>query len=97
MKKKVEPIKIISAKYLGEHKIKFLFNDKKTKTVNFQPFLASSHNPHINKYLNKLLFKQFTLKNGDIHWNDFDLCFPIYDLYQGSLIKENHPIIKKSA
>jgi len=31
------------------------------------------------------LFKKFTLRDGDIDWNNYELCFPIEDIYQGTL------------
>ena len=37
------------------------------------------------KYLVKKNFKNFQLEYGDIVWNDFELCFPIWDLYKGKI------------
>ncbi len=39
--------------------------------------------PDIRKYQNKKLFKHFKVEHGDVEWNDYELVFPIYDLYQG--------------
>ncbi|MBM4056489.1 MAG: DUF2442 domain-containing protein [Planctomycetes bacterium] len=75
-------IAIISAEYIGEYKIKLLFNDNTIQTVDFFPFLNNSLNPLIRKYLDKREFKNFKIDNGDLEWNDFDLCFPIADLYE---------------
>jgi len=38
---------------------------------------------YIQKYLNLELFKKFEILDVDLHWNDYDLCFPSYDLYLG--------------
>lgn len=27
--------------------------------------------------------------DGDLQWNDYDLCFPIHDLYTGNILKGN--------
>jgi hypothetical protein len=27
----------------------------------------------------------FTLRDGDLDWNDYELCFPIADIYEGHL------------
>ena len=39
----------------------------------------------IKKYLDETLFKQFKIVDGNLNWNDYDLIFPIYDLYQGKI------------
>ncbi|WP_347273483.1 DUF2442 domain-containing protein [Candidatus Kuenenia sp.] len=78
-------ITIISAEYLGEYKIKLSFNDNTIQVVDFFPFLNSSLNPLIRKYLDKQEFKKFKIDNGDLEWNDYDLCFPIADLYENNI------------
>ena len=37
------------------------------------------------KHLDKNLFKTFKIEYGDIHWNDFEMCFPIWDLHEGKI------------
>ncbi len=37
------------------------------------------------KYLDKALFQKFTIEYGDIIWNDYELCFPIWDLHEGNI------------
>ena len=32
-----------------------------------------------------ILFYQFIVADGDLLWHDYDLCFPIIDLYEGRL------------
>lgn len=78
-------ITIISAEYIGEYKIKLSFNDNTIQLVDFFPFLNSSLNPLIRKYLDKQEFKKFKIDNGDLEWNDYDLCFPIADLYENNI------------
>ncbi|MDR4499111.1 MAG: DUF2442 domain-containing protein [Candidatus Scalindua sp.] len=78
-------ITIISAEYIGEHKIKLSFNNNTIQLVDFFPFLNSSLNPLIRKYLDKQEFKKFKIDNGDLEWNDYDLCFPIADLYENNI------------
>ena len=53
--------------------------------VNFEPFLSSSHNPMIRRYLDPEVFAKFSVQHGDLVWNDYDLCFPIVDLYEGQV------------
>jgi hypothetical protein len=78
-------ITIISAKYENSYLINILFNDSTRKIVDFEPFLNNSQHPQIRKYLNKDMFKNFTVKDGNINWNDFDLIFPLEDLYNGKI------------
>ena len=78
-------ITIISADYIGEYQIKLIFNDNSIQVVDFFPFLNSSLNPFIRNYLNKQEFKVFKIDNGDFEWNDYDLCFPIADLYENNI------------
>ncbi|MBS1259266.1 MAG: hypothetical protein MAG551_02335 [Candidatus Scalindua arabica] len=78
-------ITIISAEYVGEYKIKLSFNDNTIQLVDLFPFLNSSLNPLIRKYLDKQEFRKFKIDNGDLEWNDYDLCFPIADLYENNI------------
>jgi hypothetical protein len=78
-------ISIKEARYIDEYKIYIKFNDGKESTLDFENFILSSQHPAIKKYQNKNLFKKFNLQYGDIEWNDYDLAFPIYDLYQGKI------------
>jgi hypothetical protein len=76
---------IDKAEYLSEYKLRLLFNDKTSQVVDFYPFLSQSLNPLIRKYLNLDEFKKFKLDAGDLEWNDYDLCFPIADLYENNI------------
>ena len=78
-------IDLEKAKYEGGYKLRLLFSDGMARTVDFEPFLKRSLNPMIRKYLQLDLFKAFTVENGDLQWNDYDLCFPIADLYAGDI------------
>ncbi len=37
------------------------------------------------KYIDKELFKNFSIVYGEIVWNDYDMCFPIWNLYEGKI------------
>ena len=78
-------IAIKKVKYLGGYKLALLFNDNTKQSVDFYPFLANSLNPLIRKYIDVNEFKKFNLDTGDIEWNDYDLCFPIADLYENNI------------
>jgi len=78
-------ISIDKATYLEDYKIEFLFSDGLVKVIDFSDFLNNAKNPMTRKYLDKNLFKQFEIKFGDINWNDFELCFPIWDLHEDQI------------
>jgi len=78
-------ISIQEAKYLGDYKINFQFSDGVQKVVDFESFLENSKNPMTLKYLDRDKFKSFALEYGDIIWDDYELCFPIWDLHQGKI------------
>ena len=78
-------IAIEKAEYVEDYILKLKFSDGKEINVDFGPFLRKSLNPLIRKYLDENLFKQFTVEHGDLFWNDYDLCFPVADLYEGKI------------
>lgn len=78
-------ISIINAEYSGEYKIRLTFSDGIEKEIDFGPFLRKAKNPMARKYLEKKLFSDFKIEYGDIIWNDYEMCFPIWDLYEGKV------------
>ena len=80
-----EIINVEKAKYINEYKLKLSFNDGLEQVVDFGPFLSNSLNPFISKYLDLKEFKKYELNNGDLIWNDYDLCFPVADLYENNI------------
>lgn len=83
-------LSIEKAKYLDSYKIYLQFNDGKEVVIDFEEFITKSLHPDIKKYSNLELFKNFTLEYGEIEWNDYDLAFPIYDLYQQKIATRIH-------
>jgi hypothetical protein len=81
----VDLIAIRSAKYIGDFAIRVFFSDGFNRLVDFKPFLETSLHPSIRKYLDEDRFKQFEIVDGNLNWNDYDLIFPIDDLYEGKL------------
>jgi len=78
-------LKIDSAKYLSDYAIRIKFSDGNEKVVDFKPFLSKSIHPSIKKYLDENKFSHFSLTDGNLNWNDYDLIFPISDLYNGQI------------
>jgi len=78
-------VEIKSVEPIGGYVLRLQFSDGKTVCVDFEPFLKQSQHPGIRKYLDASLFKTYRLEHGDLMWGDFDLCFPIADLYEGQI------------
>lgn len=78
-------LKIDSAKYLSDYVIRIKFSNGMEKLVDFKPFLSKSIHPSIKKYLDEKKFSDFLLTDGNLNWNDYDLIFPIADLYNGRI------------
>jgi hypothetical protein len=81
----VDLIEIRSVRYIGDFAIRIYFSDGVNKLVDFKPFLESSSHPSIRKYLDETRFKEFQITDGNLNWNDYDMIFPIEDLYQGKI------------
>lgn len=78
-------LEITEAKYVSDHKIRLTFNDGVVRVVDFGPFLAKARNPDTTDYRDIQKFKGFRIQNGDLMWGDFQMIFPISDLYKGEI------------
>jgi hypothetical protein len=78
-------ISITSAEYIQDYKIKLSFSDGIERTIDFSEFLKNAKNPMTLKYRNEQLFKNFTIEYGDIIWNDYEMCFSVWDLHEGKI------------
>ncbi len=78
-------LEITAARYLKNYQIEFEFNDETQTIIDFEPFLKQAKNPMLKKYLDLNQFRNFTVRDGDSDWNDYELCFPIADIYEGHL------------
>lgn len=78
-------IKIEKAYYIGDYAIRIKFNDESEQLVDFKSFLVKSRHPSIRKYLDEKRFRKFQIVDGNLNWNDFDLIFPLWDLYKGKI------------
>ncbi len=76
---------IVEAKSLGDYRIQIAFSDGLKRIIDFKPFLQNAFHPDIRKYLDTQLFEQFSIDCGDLVWNDYELCFPLNDLYEGTI------------
>jgi len=78
-------VQIESARFVAPCKLHLQFDDGHENTVDFGPFLKNSEHPSLRAYLDLKRFKNFTVEDGVLHWNDFDLVFPMADLYEGKI------------
>jgi len=85
-------IEITEAVYLDNYRIELRFSDSKRQIIDFRTFLENAQNPITKKYLDIDLFKSFKVEFGDLIWNDYELCFPIIDLYENIFSKEMHSV-----
>lgn len=80
-------INIVSATPIGKYQLRLLFDDQTTQDIDFGPFLSQSQHPEIRAYLEEPRFNAYRLEHGDLIWGDYDLCFPIFDLYTNQIEK----------
>jgi protein associated with RNAse G/E len=78
-------IKVSQAIKVGDYSLEIKFSDGKINQIDFQEFLEKSVHPEIRKYLDQALFEAFEVKDGNVSWNDYDLIFPMADLYSGKI------------
>ncbi|HET6399797.1 MAG TPA: DUF2442 domain-containing protein [Candidatus Kapabacteria bacterium] len=78
-------LSVLNAKYIDDYCLLITFNDGISRIVDFGSFLRSSPHPDVKKYLDVKNFKSFHIEYGDLMWGDFDMIFPITDLYRGKI------------
>jgi len=80
---KVKVQYVTNAEHLEDYRLKISFSDGKVMEIDFLPFLSSSDHQDVKHYLDLSHFKSFELFQGNIVWGDYDMLFPIQDLYKG--------------
>lgn len=79
------PINIVTAEPAGDYRLHLTFDDGREQTVDFKPFLTHARHPDIRAYLDLNRFSDFRIEYGELVWGDYELCFPIIDLYRNQL------------
>lgn len=74
---------IVEATSVGNYRLELNFSDGFKRVVDFGYFLQKASHPDIRKYLDPRRFAEFTIEGGNLVWNDYELCFPLGDLYKG--------------
>lgn len=80
-------LEVTEAKYVSGYKLLLTFNDGAVRVVDFGPFLARARNPDTTDYRDLKKFKSFHIQDGDLMWGDYQMIFPIMDLYRGNILK----------
>ena len=78
-------LSVVKASVVAPYTLAVTFDDGETRTVDFGPFLRKSRHPLIRAYLNEDRFREFDIVGGNLNWHDYDLIFPVADLYAGSI------------
>lgn len=81
-------INITGVEPVGDYSLRLSFDDGTVQTVDFKPFLSLSRHLDIRAYLEPARFAAFRIGYGELVWGDYELCFPIADLYQNRLMPD---------
>ncbi len=65
----------------GDYRLHLCFDDATEQLIDFYPFLARAVQPDIRAYLDPARFAAFRVEYGELVWGDYELCFPMADLY----------------
>jgi hypothetical protein len=89
----LKPIAILEAESAGEYRLTLKFSDGTRQTVDFGPFLKRQHHPALREWLKPERFGEYRLEYGDLIWGDYELCFPIADLYENAIDRNPRNIL----
>jgi Protein of unknown function (DUF2442) len=80
-----EIIEITKAEYVGDFRLRLNFRGGRRRTVDFAPFLFHHPHPTIVKYQKPERFKKFKIVYGNLNWNNYEMIFPLEELYEGKI------------
>ena len=78
-------VDVTGARVVAPYTLAIVFSDGAERMVDFGPFLLKSRHPVVRAYLNEDRFREFDIIGGNLNWHDYDLIFPVADLYAGSI------------
>ena len=85
--KAIANIHIVKADYLDGYRLRITFNDGKTNDIDFAEIVQNLKG-YYSKYQKPSHFKKFKIDDGNVVWgNDWDLIFPVHELYKNRLHK----------
>lgn len=82
---KTQVLQLKHVEQVTPYRLRLQFADGHVTEVDFEPFIQQAQHPSIRKYLDQNLFQQYRIEHGDLMWGDFDLVFPIHQLYDGKI------------
>ncbi len=80
-------LEVTEAEYISGYNLLLTFDDGTVRVVDFGPFLAKARNPDTTDFRDLKKFKSFHIQDGDLVWGDYQMIFPIMDLYRGNILK----------
>ncbi len=78
-------IGVVGAEYVSGYNLRLTFNDGTSRLMDFEPFLRKAQHPDITKYRGLRKFKSFQILDGNLMWGDYEMIFPVWDLYRGAI------------
>jgi len=76
---------VVKATYIGDYVLRIFFSDHTSKVLDLKAFLENSKHLKIKKYLDENQLKLFQITDGNLIWGDYELIFPLEDLYKGGV------------
>ena len=77
--------------YISGYNSLLTFNNGAVRLVDFGPILEKARNPDTMDYRDLRKFRGFRIQEGDLVWGDYQMIFPILDLYHGTIFKGEEP------
>jgi hypothetical protein len=90
-----EIINIVAAIQVFDYSLRLIFDDGQEQIIDFKPFLTRSRHPEIRQWLDPEKFSACRLEYGELVWGNYELCFPVIDLYRNDI--EHHQPMKAAA
>ena len=84
---KSELFSVVRAEPVDKLRLRIYFSNGRKRTVDFAPFLLHYPNlhPSFKKYQNPERFKKFKIVSGNLNWNNYEMIFPLEELYEGKI------------
>jgi len=89
LKKAPKYFSVVKAEYVGDYTLEIAFSDGHKNFVSLKDFLfrrANQNDPCVSKFADEECFKKFYIEDGNLNWDDFDMIFPLEDLYSKNVI-----------
>ncbi|MGY0219379.1 DUF2442 domain-containing protein [Endozoicomonadaceae bacterium StTr2] len=78
-------VTISSVRHIKDYILELIFSDGHTQRIDFAPFIFLSGHPVIEAYQDMGRFLGYKLLDGNLNWDDYNMIFPVKDLYKDRL------------